>query len=154
MSFVAAPPSPTPPAVIAGDGWWPDLTIADFKSLKRIPNTVTDARIREALLTGMIDAARQLQTWRAAQEAAGIEKLEDIEGPTFNGEKEKVILWRKAVFATAAAELADTHNDITATAAGRERTEIRATSADEHRRDATQAIRAIKGLGRNRVALK
>lgn len=152
--FVAAPPEPTPDAVVDGDGWWPSLSIAAFTSAMRMPRDVTDGRIREALLAGLIETARELSSWKACQVAAGITSLEGIEAPEFGGEKQPVILWRRAVYAFAAADLADTHNDISATGEGRARTELGATSSGEHRRNATQAIRAIKGRSRNRVALK
>lgn len=152
--FVASPPAPIADTIVVGDGWWPSLSIAAFRDAMRIQRNATDTRVREALAAGMMDAAHQLRTWRGVHEAAGVAELVDVDSPSYGGEKEVVILWRRAVHAFAAAELADTHNDISATDAGRDRTAARAVSADEHRRNATQAIRAIKGRGRNRVALR
>lgn len=153
MSFVAAPPNPVSDTIVAGDGWWPDLSLAAFRDALRLQRGVTDLRARDALINGMLEAAQDLSKWRVEQEAGGVTALQDVPGPTIAGEKRVVFLWRRAVHAFAAADLADTHSDISATEAGKERTEIRATSADEHRRNATYAIRAIKGRGRNRAAL-
>jgi Phage head completion protein (GPL) len=152
--FVASPPAQIPDTIIVGDGWWPSLSIAAFRDTMKIPRAVTDVRAREAIAAGMMDVAHQLRSWRGDKEITGATSLQEVESPSYGGEKEAVMLWRRAVFAFAAAELADTHSDISATDAGRDRTAARAVSADEHRRNATQAIRAMKGRGRNRVALK
>jgi hypothetical protein len=150
--FVANPPAAAD-TIVAGDGWWPCLSMTAFKAGTRMPPNLADARIQDALVAGMIEAARELASWRAEKEAAGAASLDAIPAPTFAGESELVTLYRRAVFALAGADLADTSNDITATEAGRQRTEVRATSAAEHRRNATAAIRRIRGRTRNRATL-
>jgi hypothetical protein len=157
-SFLAAPPSATAPAVadaIVGDGWWPDLSIAAFRAATRVGELVTPARAREALLHGFIsvDADPTVRMWRAAQLLLGATKLDEVTGPSIDGEKRAVLLWRRAVYASAAADLAETHGSISATDAGRDRAEDRATSADEHRRNAIVAVRDLTGRRRSRVSL-
>jgi len=150
--FVANPPA-APDTIVAGDGWWPSLSLNAFKAGIRLPSDLTTARIQDALVAGMIEATRELASWRELKEAAGASSLELVDAPTFAGESELVTLYRRAVFALAGADLADTSNDISATDAGRQRNEIRATSAVEHRRNATAAIRRIRGRTRNRATL-
>lgn len=153
--FVAAPPAP-PAAVadaIVGDGWWPDLSIAKFRDAVRMPMVITDGRVRDAVVNGAISAAVELGEWRQAREAEGKANLAAIDGPTFGGEKLPVILWRRAVYSFAAADLADTQNDITATDKGAQRHDVEARSAPDHRRNATVAIRDLQGKTRTRVAL-
>lgn len=157
MSFVAAPPA-NPPAAVAdaidGDGWYPALSIEAFRQSQRIPETVAPVRAKEALLGGFISAAIGLQAWRSAQELAGMASLAATSPVTIGGESRSVILWRRAVHAFAAADLADTHTDISATEAGRERNDVRADPADDLRRAATVALRDLMGKSRTRVALK
>ncbi len=155
MSFVAAPAAPAPatPDAIAGDGWWPNLSIAAFRASIRLGTLVTDARARDALIGGIISADTQLRDWRAAHEANDIASLADVPGPQIDGTPRAVILWRRAVYAYAAADLAETHNDITATDRGRAVAEERAISADDHRRNAIVAIRDLLGKTRSRCAL-
>jgi hypothetical protein len=153
--FVAAPP-PAPVAVadaIAGDGWWPDLSIAKFRDAVRMPMGITDGRVRDALVNGAISAAVELDDWRKAREAGGIDSLAAVDGPMFGGEKRPVTLWRRAVYSFAAADLADTQNDITATDKGAQRHDVEARSAPDHRRNATVAIRDLQGKTRTKVAL-
>lgn len=155
MSFVAAPVAPAPAIAdaIAGDGWWPDLSIAAFRDAVRLGTLVTDGRAREALIAGVIGADTQLGKWRAVLEEAGIANLADVPGPVIGGEPRAVILWRRIVHAFAAADLAETHNDITATDKGRAANDQRATSADDHRRNAIVAVRDLMGAPRSRAAL-
>jgi hypothetical protein len=153
--FVAAPPA-QPAAVddaIVGDGWWPDLSIAKFRDAVRMPNTVTDGRARDALVNAAISTSIELAAWRSAREGEGKQNLTDVDGPTFGGEKLPVILWRRAVYSYAAADLADTQNDITATDKGAQRNDVEARSSADHRRNATIAIRDLLGKTRTKVAL-
>lgn len=157
MSFVANPPAPNIPTVaddqVDGDRWWPGFSIADFRASARIPEAVTAIRVRDALVGAMISADVELAAWRAAREAEGHDELAAVPGPELAGEKRAVLLHRRAVYAYAAADLAETHSDIGATQHGRDRREERASSADEHRRNATVAIRDLRGAGRSKVAL-
>ncbi|MBX9860633.1 MAG: head completion/stabilization protein [Sphingomonas sp.] len=153
--FVAAPPAAAAPVAdaIAGDGWWPALSIAVFREATRLGTMVTDLRAREALLGAAITVGDALAAWRAGHEAAGVEELKDVPGRAIGGETRATVLWRRAVYATAAADLAETHNDISATDQGRKTSDARATSAADHRRNAIVAIRDLLGASRARVAL-
>lgn len=153
--FVAAPPAAAAPIAdaIAGDGWWPALSIAAFRDAMRLGTMVSDLRARDALLGAAITVADALATWRAGHEAADVESLADVPGFTVDGEPRALILWRRAVHATAAADLAETHNEISATDQGRKSSDARATSAADHRRGAIAAIRDLLGVPRARVAL-
>lgn len=163
MSFVAAPPSnrvrtPHVSNVVEGDGWYPDVSISDFRDSMRLGTVITDVRARDAIIGGMLSADNALAPWRLLHEAIGITSLELVPSLlgkpiVINGEGRTLHLWRRAVYAFAAADLAETHSDISATEAGRDRRETRAASADEHRRNATIAIRDLLGRGRAKVAL-
>lgn len=160
MSFVANPATLPSSAIddVAGDGWYPALKVSAFKVAMRMGPSVSDARAREALIGGLVSAAVGLSRWRTSQEAQGVTALEHslvdgLPGPSIAGEKRAVILWRRAVHAFAAADLVETHSDISATESGRDRREVRAASADDLRRDATVALRDLMGRTRAKVAL-
>lgn len=157
MAFVAAPPANPPAAVadvIPGDDWYPDLSIAVFRAAQRIPEVVTATRARDALIGGYLSAEKDLLRWRAAQISEGKTALAATGLPSIGGESRSVILWRRAVHAFAAADLAETHSDISATEAGRDRRETRAASADDLRRTATAALRDLMGRTRARISLR
>ena len=161
MSFVAAPtPAPIPGIAdtIAGEGWYPDLSIAAFRDAQRLGTLVTDGRARQALVGAVISAAIPLAAWQATQIAAGRIALSQAPSPaglpaTIGGEATAVVLWRRAVHAFAAADLAETHTDVSAAELARPRIEERATAADDLRRTAIAALRDLIGRTRTRVAL-
>lgn len=161
MSFVANPAQP-PRTVIAdeivGDAWHPPFKLSTFQEAVRIGSTVTGVRAREALLGGIVSADIALADWRAGQEAEGVTALVDVTirgkaGTRLGDEPLAIILYRRAVYAYAAADLAENHNDVTATDDGRQRRETRAASADELRASATRALRDLMTRRRAKVAL-
>lgn len=155
--FVSSPPSsapaPTPDDLVAGDAFWPDVSLATFRDSARIVTQVTDARARDALRGGMLSVRRELSAWQLMAVLAGADRLADVHDAEVDGEAALVILYRRAVFAYAAADLAETHGEISATGEGRDRAEEIAVSADDHRRNATHAIRDILGTTRTAVEL-
>lgn len=154
--FVASPsPPPAPIAdAIAGDGWWPNLSIAAFREAVRVPaSAASDARVREALIGAALTVGDALAAWRLSQEANGAESLADVPGTTVGGETRTLILWRRAVYATAAADLVETHGDIAATDQGAKANAKERLHAGSQRRAATVAIRDILGRPRSRSAL-
>jgi hypothetical protein len=154
--FVASPGTPVPPdpAPLECGSFWPDIVLTDFRDAMRVGGTmIADARVRLALLGGVVEVERPLASWRALQEAAGYEALEEVPDSEIGGESRLVILWRRAVYASAAADLLETHRDITVTDAGTARAGMNGETADDHRRNATRAIRAILGVTGTAVEL-
>lgn len=155
--FVAQPPSsPSAPDVgdiVAGDEFWPPVAISEFRDAMRIDTSVTDTRVRDALRGGMLHVRRELRVWKVAHVLAGAGSLDDILDETVDGESAATILYARAVFSIAAADLAETHGSISATGDGRDRADEFITSADEHRRNATHAIRDILSVTRTSVEL-
>lgn len=154
--FIASPVAPASPqsSSIAAGAFWPDIDINAFRDAMRIGDqAIPHARVEEALLGGIVQADDNLVTWRAQREAEGAAKLADVEAPQIGGVSRLALLWRRAVYGFAAADLIETHRDVSATAAGAARAEQQATTPDDHRRNAIHAIRAMKGERRTSVAL-
>lgn len=156
--FISNPPNsiaspPAPSNDVPGDGFYPALKLADFKEAMRMPSQVTDLRLRESVVAAIVTVGRDLLAWKLAAIAAGKTAIEDLAAGNVGGEPDTVFLYRRAVYAYAAADLVDTHHDIAASIEGTERAEQRALSADEHRRNGIHAIRDLLGLGRVAVEL-
>lgn len=154
-SFVAQPPVtiPAPADLVAGDGFWPDMSITAFKDAMRMGKDITIPRARDALRAGMIHVRRELATWQVIQISNGCTSLANVPGGQVDGETIAALLYRRAVFCIAAADLVETHHTISATGDGRDRAEEQASAADDLRRDATHAIRDILGVTRTTVDL-
>lgn len=154
--FVSSPaPAATPPGTKLECGpFWPDIDVNHFRDAQRIGGTaIPDARLADALMGAVLGVELDLSTWRAAREAEGTEKLEDIVQASIGTEKRLVLLWRRAVYAFATADIAETHRDVTATNTGQARTPELDNRADDHRRNGIHAIREILGVNRTAVEL-
>lgn len=154
--FVSSPaPAPTPPgSTLACGPFWPDIDVNHFRDVQRIGGTlIADARVKEALMGAVLAVDEDLDLWRTAQEMAGYASLVAVPSRQIGGESRLKILWRRAVYAHATADLRETHGDISATGTGQGRAEWLDMSADDHRRNAIHAIRDIQGKDRTTVEL-
>lgn len=154
--FVSSPaPAVTPPGTELDFGpFWPKVDVNHFRNSQRIGGTaIPDARLADALSGAVLAVEHDLSAWRAAREAEDIDKLEDIVQASLGVEKRLVLLWRRAVYAFATADLAETHRDVTATATGQARAPELDNRADDHRRNGIHAIREILGVNRTAVEL-
>ncbi len=159
MSGFVCTPSVIPPETtgveptITNDGWFPDVVPAEFRAQMRIRESVTPTRLREAVLGAMIDVGNNLRNWRAAREAAGAATLAAVPSPQLGGESRLVILYRRAIGATAKADLVERYRDTDLTGAGQRQVGELDQSIDELRRDAIHAVRDMLGVTRTYVEL-
>lgn len=156
MSFVALPPSPASPAAskVPGDDWYPDIDCNAFRNALRMGEMVTHDRLVGAIEGAQLTVEGELAEWRAAREAQGAATLADVEPNRRSaGQHRLSLIYIRAVRMHAAAELAETHRDLTATQDGQARADTEATTAQEYLRRATHAIRDIVGTSRTAVEL-
>ncbi|MGE4431907.1 MAG: head completion/stabilization protein [Sphingobium sp.] len=154
--FVSSPaPAVTPPGVTVECGpFWPDIDVNHFRDSQRIGGTlIPDSRVKDALTEAVIKVDDDLTAWRNGQQATGHEALADVPSPEIGGQTRLVLLWRRAVYGHAAADLVETHRDVTATGTGQSAGNELDQRAEDLRRNAIHAIRAIKGAGRTTVEL-
>lgn len=166
MAGLTAPPDNQDPAgqVIEADGWFPGIDTNHVRKAIRLgEGSVTDARLAEAVLAGMLAGLKALSAWRSARALEGIEALADVSDLQLAGELVVDILWRRIVTFYAAAELVDGHTDVSATDDALDREDEKITQADRYRRKAYEAVADLRAIGlpadapaphgRNRVSL-
>lgn len=157
MSGFISSPAPavtTPGTMLACGPFWPDIDLNHFRDSQRLGGTaIPDIRIKGALLGSVLIVDDDLAEWRMAQEALGHASLADVPSPSIGDDSRLMLLWRRAVYAYATADLRETHGDVTATVTGQARADWGDMSAEDHRRNGLHAIRAIKGVGRTTVEL-
>jgi Phage head completion protein (GPL) len=141
------PPDPATDEV-AADGWWPSVSISEFRSLHRVTAEIPPDRIRAAIRAGMQTALVDLGEWGVLKRAQGYAALEEVPSVEIDGISHFVLCWRRAVTALAKAELSETHRDYDATGSGERKNDGLDQSIIELRRDAQHAIRDLKGLRR------
>lgn len=159
MTFVARPPAseieqPTAPeAVVVNDGFFPDVDPASVRDVARIPTSMTPARLRAAILGGIMSAEIDLRQFAADCRADGYSTLADVPAQQLDGQSVQVIRYQRAVALFAKAELIERHRDFDTTSAGGNQADELSPSIDELRRDAIHAIRDMLGVSRTGVWL-
>ncbi|GGZ32097.1 hypothetical protein GCM10011273_17690 [Asticcacaulis endophyticus] len=116
-------------------------------------STIPDPRLIEAIEGAIITVNGDLRDWRLDRLAEGHALLSAVSPDEVNGEKALVVIWKRAVMAFAAADLMETHRDVSATNEGAKRAEEQAPTACDHRRNGVHAIRDILGVTRTTVEL-
>lgn len=158
MSLIATAPAttqdaPAGAAVIANDGWFPDVDMAHVRKAVRLDGTVTDERLREALVIAMAATNDELRTFAGAQQSLGRATLADVPAPSIGGESINLARYRTAVYYTARADLVEKYRDFDSTKSGHQAADQLDTTIDDDRRTAKWAVRDIKGVGRMTVEL-
>jgi hypothetical protein len=151
-AFIAAGGS-TAPYPITNDGWFPDLDGEHMRAALRLDGSITDARLEVAAANALIQVNAELADYQAQREAEGHAALANVPAKQIQGESQLLHLYRRAIYCSAGAELAERMRDYSATGDGAERADALTPTADEYRRDARWAIRSILGRVHTTVEL-
>ncbi|WP_417777073.1 head completion/stabilization protein [Stutzerimonas xanthomarina] len=138
---------------ITNDGWFPDLDGEHMRAALRLDGSITDARLEVAAVNALIQVNAELAAYQAQREAEGHAALATVPAKQIQGESQLLHLYRRAIYCSAGAELAERYRDYSATGDGAERAEALTPTADEYRRDARWAIRSILGRVHTTVEL-
>lgn len=148
--------SPTPDVVeeiISNEVFWPDIDPGHCRAVIRLDQTITAARLRAAIISAMISANQDLQTWQTAQAEAGYAALVDVPAPVIDGQNIKVSLYTRAVYCFAKAELMERYRDYDTGARGDHRADEMTDSVDDYKRQAIVALRDLTNTARTTVEL-
>lgn len=164
MSLIAAapplvrttPPSdPAPLGTVNAGAWWPVVDLAALRDAMRIDATVTPPRLLTAVQEALATTVGLLSAWGSKRQDEGHASLAVVPALQIGGESVNVQRFRRAVYCHAKANLLERYSDIDTT--GRERRkdqdDARDNQAEQHRRDATWAVRDILGHTRLTVEL-
>lgn len=149
--IVSTPPAPASPAesVVTTPDWWPNIDVNKVRDAISLGGEVPHDRLVEALEQGVISALDELATWQAGKIEEGFASLANVTPIiTIDESTRNESLFVSAVSSFAAARLADRNPDLTATREGSDRAEQRRDMASDFRREATHAIRQLKGEAR------
>lgn len=151
--FVATENDNVTEAVIANNGFFPSIDPANFRAVARQDKTVTAERLRECLVLAMASVNRQLASFQADKVEAGFTTLDDVSSDSLDGKKLLVMLYQRAVYATAKAELLERYQDFDATNTKQKQDGTQEGEQHNWRRDARWAISDIQGQPRSTVEL-
>jgi len=109
--------TPDAGAAIVNDGFFIDIDMLAMRDPMRLDGTVTDARLRPAIVSAMLSVNRDLRKWQEAQLTKGFTRLGDVPATMIDDESRLVSLYRRAVYSTAKADLIERYRDYDTTAA-------------------------------------
>lgn len=152
LAAAAPSPAPAPSNIVTNDGFFPDIDLVRLRGAVRLDGTVTDQRLREAVVAAVISLNDEFATWKAAQQLAGVASLSQLE-PRIDGESRQLVLYLIAVHRTVRADLTEKYRGFDATKSGRDQTEYVDQVADDERGAVRRAVRAFLGLSNTTVEL-
>lgn len=150
MSFNALPRAKAT-IVLQGDGWYPDIPVAEFVDSYRLPAEFGEGLLSDHLTLAVLWTRKQLLAWRAEREAEGVAKLADIALTGVTGGA--ALLYKRAVFCHAKALLLGQFATIDRREAARNEAKESPETADRFFAWAQNAITDLLGHGRTDVAL-
>lgn len=154
MGFSGNPAPVAAPQVIENDGFWPDLDLAEFQRIHRLPtNDLVDLQIIELKLArGSVNT--DLAALKARWQGRGVSSVESADSTILPERTYQADLYKQAVYYRAKAKLLPQF----ATATRRETAENTGKEAPESsaklQEFSAQAVRALQGRGRITVSLQ
>ncbi|MDR3429675.1 head completion/stabilization protein [Silvimonas sp.] len=144
-----------PPAesLIPNSGFWPDISTNAARDTLRLDSTVTDTRLKHALVEAMVSTNDELKAYRNGKEAVGLMTLADVPAEQVNGESILLHHYRRAVYCAAKASLLERYRDYDSTASGLKKADALDEQPDQFRRDARWAIRDVLGRSHSTIEL-
>jgi hypothetical protein len=164
MSFIAIAPSSAnrganapEPVIIENDGWFPDINLTHMRDAMRLDGTVTDPRLAQAVVEAMLNINNELAEWKVVQAIENAHAtLANVPASTINRESTLLIHYRRAVYSTAKADLAERYRDFDTTAsslADKKSMDALNDMPSDQRRNATWAVMDILGRPHSTVEL-
>ncbi|MGY0155910.1 head completion/stabilization protein [Edwardsiella tarda] len=144
MKFVAPEPTPIQEEIIRNTPFWPDVDLAEWRSVMRTDGTVTTARLRQVVLTAIAEVNAELHDFAQHQMAQGYTRLADVPAEHLDGRSQRLHHYHNAIYCWARAVLNERYRDYDATAAAGQRGSELADASDELWRDARRAISRVQ----------
>ncbi|MGQ7261209.1 head completion/stabilization protein [Vreelandella sp. V005] len=152
--MIAHGTNPTSPPLdpIANNGFWPEIDPNEFSEEERVHN-VTPKRLKTSLRAAIADINRQLAEYQAEQQESGRATIDEVPVEPWQTPGDLHLLYNRAVYAQAQADLLERYRDASATGEGDERGEAKDLAADDYRADARWAIAELTGRNHTTVEL-
>ncbi len=153
MSGFIAAASDSADSTITNDGFFSDIEPSNFRDLMRLDNTVTNARVRHALIDAITKVNTDLQSWKTQQLGKAYSTLATVPASKVDGQSTHQHNYQRAVFCIAKAEIIERYQDYDSTGSGTARGEELEPTIDDYKRQSILAIRAILALPQSTIEL-
>lgn len=136
---------------IKNDGFWPDLDLSEFQVERAMSPNINDRLLRDAIVSAVVEVNLTLEQYKNTQISKGINWASDCGVVSVDDTSSTVIIYKKAVFARAKADLIGEFVSIASRddKLGESQKEMKSALLAE----STREIRKLLGLRRCGVAL-
>lgn len=136
---------------IKNDGFWPDLNLSEFQIERAMSPNINDRLLRDAIVSAVVEINLTLEQYKNTQISKGINTASNCGVVSVDDTSSTVIIYKKAVFARAKADLIGEFVSIASRddKLGESQKEMKAALLAE----STREIRKLLGLRRCGVAL-
>ncbi|HEI8004592.1 TPA: head completion/stabilization protein [Morganella morganii] len=149
MDFTSDKTTDIPDETLNSGDFFPDISLRHYQQSMLTDGKVTTERLQHALVNAMIEVNRELSEWKQSQIAAGFTSLEAVPADHINNDSELMLLYRRAVYSEAKANLTERYRDTDTTDSGEKKAAALGETTDDLRRDVQWAIQRIKGESHN-----
>ncbi|EPU3934625.1 head completion/stabilization protein [Morganella morganii] len=149
MDFTSDKTTDVPDETLSSGDFFPDISLRNYQLSMLTDGKVTTERLRHALVNAMIEVNRELSAWKQSQTAAGFTSLAAVPADHINNDSELILLYRRAVYSEAKANLTERYRDTDTTDSGEKKAAALGETVDDLRRDVQWAIQRIKGESHN-----
>ena len=91
--------------IIQNDGFWPDLTLSEFQTERSMSPNIDHQLLRDAIVSAVVEINLTLERYKKQQLSAGFTTANDCGVISVGQVSSTVIIYKKAVFARAKADL-------------------------------------------------
>lgn len=149
MDFTSDKTTDIPDETLSSGDFFPDISLRHYQQSMLTDGKVTTERLRHALVNAMLEINRELSGWKQSQTAAGFMSMAAIPADHIGNESELVLLYRRAVYSGAKADLTERYRDTDTTDSGEKKAAALGETVDDLRRNVQWAIQRIKGESHN-----
>lgn len=111
MDFTSDKTTDVPDETLSSGDFFPDISLRNYQLSMLTDGKVTTERLRHALVNAMIEVNRELSAWKQSQTAAGFTSLAAVPADHINNDSELILLYRRAVYSEAKANLTERYRD-------------------------------------------
>lgn len=130
---------------ISNNGFFPDILLADVRNAMRTDGTITENRLKNAVIEAIAHVNGELKPLQQRSKATA---LDEIPADEIDGESLLIHRYKRAVYCWAMANLYERYRSFDSTKEGAEKADDFEQSVDELRRDARFAIRDLLNVHR------
>lgn len=138
-------------AIVTNDGFFPDLSLADFKTRMVVGDVYEADTLRHLLQLSMLEVNESLTGWR--ETVAAHTQLADVPATDYSGTSSRVMHYLNAVYNRAKALLIERSRDYDSTRSGHDAADKLTETADDYKRQASESISRLIGRPRTNVEL-